>query len=197
MFSESNRRNALLGSIAIIAMIFACGASIRLYKLSVPEQVEHDTVSFSQAAYDEALEKWRSADVRSYELTVHSGDDDVVLRVSDGGSIQVLQHLFRDRPIDENAMSKYSASLRTMTVEHLFALAADPLRGVRPSDKDHPLQARYTYFYDFHMRFDERLGYPTYMRHYERYTRPSREITWRVSLWPPVEVKDLKVLDSR
>jgi hypothetical protein len=212
VFSENDRRNALLGSLTIFVMIFACAASIRLYKLAVPEHVDGDTVSFSQAAFEQALARWQAAGVQSYEMTIRSGDELVVLRVSDGGeSVKVVQHLYDDRAIDEQRISPYSARLRTMTVEHLFAMAQGTDTGAPPTganrapgedttyfyDSDRRFDERLTYFYDFNMRFDERLGYPNYMSQYERTTRPSREITWRVNLRPPLEVKALTVLESR
>ena len=200
MFSENDRRNVLLASITIFVMIFACAGSIRLYKLAVPEQVDRDTVSYSRADLEQALARWQATGVRSYEITVRSDDDLVVLRVSNlGRSIDVLQHLHRDRPIDELRMSPDSAKLRTMTVEHLFEMAWDPLLIGAPAGASRPSEDRnvYTYFYDFNMRFDEQLGYPTYMSQYERFTGASHEITWRKSIWPPIEVKALKVLESR
>lgn len=201
MFSENDRKNALLASIAIFLMIVACAGSIRLYKQAVPEQVEHDTRNYGLDAYQQALDKWTASGVDSYEMTIHGGDDVVILRVSNGGgSIEVLSHLHQDRPISETGLDEYSASLRTRTVESMFELAQEVLDTYETDGTEtlrNPSDERYIRFYDFEVRFDERLGYPTYMGEYERTTTAAREITWRQRPWAPIEVTDFKVLNSR
>ncbi len=198
MFSENDRKNALFGSAGILVLIVACVASIGLYKLAVPAHVDADTTNITYEDYEAAFLKWQESEIDDYEITLHGGADDVVLRVGDAGtSIEVLQHLHQKEPVDYLNMSEYSASLRELTVEYMFELAEGSIgayeRGSFPRSED----ASYDFFYDFDARFHPELGYPVYLGEYKRISRPSREISWRERDWWPVEVKDFKVLDSR
>lgn len=198
MFSENDRRNALLGSLTIIVMVAVCAASVFLYKLAVPEHVDADTMTVSYSDYEQAFLKWQASEIDNYEITLRAGDDDLILRVADAGtSIEVLQHFYKGEPIDELDMDDYSAELRTMSVEHMFEVLEGTIvqyevHGLPPSRDE-----SYTFFYDLTVRFDPTLGYPVYMGEHKRIIRPSREVTLREVYWIPIEVKDFKVLDAR
>ena len=198
MFSENDRRNALLGGLTIIVMVAVCAASVFLYKLAVPEHVDADTMTASYSDYEQAFLKWQESEIDNYEITLRGGDDDVILRVADAGtSVEVVQHFYKGEPIDDTDMDEYSAELRNMSVEHMFDVLQITLAQYEAGDLPRSLDESYTFFYDLTARFDPALGYPVYMGEHKRIIRPSREVTLREVYWIPVEVKDFKVLDAR
>src|SRR5205809_777900 len=81
MFSESNRRNILLGSTGILLMVTACLTTILAYKQVVPSNVDRDTITITRADYEQALEKWRARKVAEYEITVRRNPYEAILRV--------------------------------------------------------------------------------------------------------------------
>jgi hypothetical protein len=195
VFSESGRRNIVLGAVAVILLIVACAVTVQLYKSNVPEHVDRNTINVTQSDYDQALQKWTARGVSEYEISIHSGADDITLRVSGGvDTIQVLQHLHSGSPANEQRLPAGAALLRRMTVDLLFqnvkeALDFNALGGGsnRPGSND-------VYFFDYSARFNPDLGYPTYFSAYQRATKASREIVWRETIQAPIEVTNLKII---
>ncbi len=198
MFSENDRRNIIIGSLLVIVLTIACVATIRFYKSSVPEQVERDTLNITEADYTQAVAKWRAQNVSEYEMTLHSGADDVTLRVNVGGTDvpQVLKHSHGGSPVTDEVPAG-SALLRRMTVDLLFqyanqAVAASAAQsGAVPS---HTSNGEYDFFRDYTVRFDQNRGYPTYFATYQRKAHTSREIVWRETIQAPIEIRALKVI---
>ena len=198
MFSENDRRNILVGTLLVVALTIACVATVRFYKSAVPENVEGNTINTTEAEYTQALAKWRARNVSEYEMTLHSGADDITLRVNVGGTDvpQVLQHLHGGSPVSDEVPAG-SALLRRMTVDLLFQYAGQAVVASQPSqsgDPAHTSNGEYDFFRDYTVRFDQSRGYPTYFAAYQRTTRPSREIVWRDTLQAPIEVREVKVI---
>ncbi|MDQ3930946.1 MAG: hypothetical protein M3328_17605, partial [Chloroflexota bacterium] len=165
---------------------------------AMPTNVEANTRNISSDDYEAAFLKWQQSGIDSYEITIHSRNDDVTLRVSNAGnSVQVVRHLLDGQPIVENDMDSYSSSLRNMTVERMFELVGGTVdayerENLPSSDGEHRLL-----FYDLDVRFDPTAGYPVYIAEHRRVTRPSREITWREVSMTPLEVKNFTVSEGR
>jgi hypothetical protein len=188
VFSESDRRNIVVGSVAVILMMIACVGTIQFFKSNIPEHVEGSTIDVTQSDYDQALQKWNARGVLEYELSIHSGDEDIILRVPGITSpVGVIQHLHSGSPVDENNLPRGSGRLRRLTVDILFGEID------RALDFDTTLGADQL-FYDYSARFHPEFGYPIFYSAYQRVTKPSREIIWRNTIHPPVEVTNLKVI---
>jgi hypothetical protein len=189
VFSESDRRNVVLGTLVVVLLIGACVGTIQLYKLNIPEHVDRSTIDVTQSDYNQALQKWLARGVSEYELSIRSGSEEIILRVPGMNSspVEVIQHLHSGSPADELNLPTGSGRLRRMTVDRLFGEIK------RVLDFDTTVGANQL-FYDYSARFDPDLGYPTYYSAYQRITKPSREIVWRNTLQPPVEVTNLKII---
>lgn len=198
MISDSQRKYALLGSAGTIVLLLACLASIGLYKQAVPPLVEANTKNISSADYEAAFQKWQESGIEDYEITIHSRNDDVTLRVAEAGtSVQVVRHLIDGQPIVEDDMDAHSTGLRNMTVQRMFELVrgtveAHETDGLPQSDGEGR-----SIFYDLNVRFDPTSGYPVYISQHRRVTRPSHEVTWREVSLIPIEVENFIVTEGR
>ncbi|HEX8228802.1 MAG TPA: hypothetical protein VF826_05745 [Chloroflexia bacterium] len=198
MMSEGQRKYTLFGSAGVIVLIIACLASIGLYKLAVPLHVEANTRNISSADYEAAFLKWQERGIDSYEVTIHSRNDDVTLRVADDGrSVVVVRHLYVGQPIVENDMDSYSRTLRNMTVQQMFDMVRDIVEAYESDNLRQVDGEGRSIFYDLEVRFDPTYGYPVYIAEHQRVTRPSHEITWREVSLIAVEVKSFTASGGR
>ena len=196
MFSESDRRNILVGTAAVILMTVACVAIVLFYKSRVPENIEGSTIDITESQLQEAMSKWRARNPSQYEMSLHSGQDDVTLLVNvNENTIEVLKHLHAGSPVTSE-LPPGSGSLRSLTVDLLFQNAQHGLANAAPSEGVPPTSASGTQtFLDYSFRFDPELGYPNYYAAYARTTKPSREVVWRDTLREPIEITSLKIIN--
>ncbi|HEX8598416.1 MAG TPA: hypothetical protein VF952_07860 [Chloroflexia bacterium] len=198
MISEGQRRYALFGSAGTIVLLLACLASIALYKQAVPPFVEANTENISSADYEAAFLKWQESGIDSYEITIHSRNDDITLRVAGGGaSVVVVRHLLDGQPIVESDMDAHSTRLRNMTVDRLFEIVRGTVEAHESNNLPQSDNEGRSLFYDLAVRFDPTAGYPVYIAQHQRVTRPSHEITWREVSLIPIEVKNFIVSEGR
>ncbi|MDQ3703912.1 MAG: DUF6174 domain-containing protein [Chloroflexota bacterium] len=198
MISDSQRKYALLGSAGTIVLLLACLASIGLYKQAVPPFVEANTKNVTSADYEAAFQKWQESGIENYEITIHSRNDDVTLRVTDGGaSVVVVRHLLDGQPIVEEDMDSHSTGLRNMTVQRMFDMVQGSVAAHETDSLPQSDDEGRSIFYDLNVRFDPTLGYPVYIAQHRRVTRPSHEITWREVSLIPIEVKNFVVTEGR
>ena len=194
MFSTSDRRNIAVGSLLVVALTFACSAMAAFYKSAVPEQVDHSTMNVTVSDYEQALARWKVQAIKEYELVIHSGSDDVTLRVNVlEKDIEILQHLHGGSPLGDT-IGPSSARLRAITIEKLFDQAGQGLDVIGEQAASQFPPAQQNLFFDYYVRFDQTMGYPTYYAQYQRLTQPSREIVWRKTVQEPIEVRSLKVI---
>jgi hypothetical protein len=81
-----------------------------------------------------------------------------------------------------------------MSVEQLFSMVDGALEAVASGSLPHSEEDDFQLFYDFEVRLDPTLGYPTQFAQYSRATRLPPEIIWRDSVEPVIKVTNLKVL---
>ncbi len=198
MISDSQRKYALLGSAGTIVLLLACLAGIVLYKQAVPPFVEANTKNVTSADYEAAFQKWQESGIENYEITIHSRNDDVTLRVTGGGaSVVVVRHLLDGQPIVEEDMDAHSTGLRNMTVRRMFEMVQGTVAAHETDSLPQSDNEGRSIFYDLSVRFDPTSGYPVYIAQHRRVTRPSHEITWREVSLIPIEVKNFIVTEGR
>jgi hypothetical protein len=192
VFSDSDRRNIIVGSVVTLLLVVACVGSMALYRQAVPEQVERDTVNITEASYQSAVDKWVASNLSSYEMTVERGDYAVTLDVSDNGNTtRMVKHFYRGT---ESRTDDPPEALVHMTVEKLFAQTHDALSKVTTGGLRSFVAGDTSTFYDFEVQFDPTLGYPTRITEYRRLTWVRKDITWRFLEQPDTTVRDFKVL---
>jgi hypothetical protein len=191
MLTGNDRKNIVIASVIILALIVACAATIGLYKSAVAEHVDRDTINITRDSYAQALAKWQGQHLKQYQMTVSSDGGEVAMIVAGDGGVQVLRQSYEGQNVAISDAPGNLGQLRQMTVEHMFQLALDALDKVQKGQS--PTQSgdgKSDYFYDYDVHLDAALGYPTYFAEYRRVTRPSREITWREVVQPVIVVKD-------
>jgi len=195
MFIENDRKNVIRGAAALLGLIIACLLSVVLYKQLVPGNVERDTINVTREQYEQARAKWQANRPREYELTLERSDHEVTLRISNEVSTtEMVRWLYLGREPDEENDPPLPVELLSMTVEELFLLVDDSLTVVGSSDLPREDEFQSIIFYDFEVKLNETLGYPTHLAWYRRLTKPARELTWRQETESAIEVKDLRVL---
>jgi hypothetical protein len=196
MLTDDDRKNAIIASVAVLALVVVCVATIGFYKSVVAEHVDRNTINITEESYEQALAKWQAQHITDYEITVATGQSEATLRVTGGGAnIDVIKQSYAGSEASLSSAPGELDELRQMTVERLFQLSRDALddmeSGAGPSRSE---DGAFDYFYDYDIHLDGTHGYPRYFAEYQRVTKPSREITWRGALQPAIEVKDFKSL---
>lgn len=192
MFSSNDWRNAIAGSVLFVALLLACIGGISLYKGSVPVQVEANTASVTGNSLALETAKWQAQAPPAYDITVKQGADQATLHVSDNETnIQVLQYTHAGSPVSNSNTPLYP-NVQQMSVQNLFTLVQNSLNrmeqsGLLPADN-----GKLDLFYDYDVRFNEGLGYPTHIVSYQRETSTLREIIWRESPQAAINVEDFK-----
>jgi hypothetical protein len=73
-------------------MIVLCAVTANLYRLTVPEQVDRDTINITRSDYEQALAKWKARGVAEYTITLTRKADRITLRVNrQTGEIYLLE----------------------------------------------------------------------------------------------------------
>ena len=196
------RKRTLIGAIFILALVIACVVTVRVYKLAVPEQVDRDTINITASDYEQALNKWRSSNVVEYEISSVMADEEVTLRVNQPENlIYVLRHYRNNEPFgafDPNIpiMPSQFVKYNIYTVNGMFELAKQRLDFMQSlnGERIEPSEEEFDYFHDYIIQFDPTDGHPTYIDDKIRTAHSLRELTWRASGVPAIEVKDFKVL---
>jgi hypothetical protein len=199
---DTARKRTLIGAILILAFIIACVVTVRLYKLAVPEQVERDTINITSSDYEQALSKWRSANVVEYEISSIMADEEVTLRVNQPENlIYVLRHYRNNEPFgafDPNIpiMPSQYVKYNIFTVSGMFDLAKQRIDFMQSlnGERIEPSEEEFDYFHDYIIQFDSDTGHPTYIADKIRTAHRLRELTWRASGVPAIEVKGFKIL---
>jgi hypothetical protein len=199
---NKDRKRTLLGAILILALVVACVVTVRLYKLAVPEQVDKDTINITASDYEQALNKWRSSNVVEYEISSVMADEEVTLRVNQPENlIYVLRHYRNGEPFgafDPNIpiMPSQFIKYNIYTVNGMFDLAKQRLDFMQSlnGERIEPSEEEFDYFHDYIIQFDPTTGHPTYIADKIRTAHRLRELTWRASGVPAIEVKGLKIL---
>ncbi|HEX9990920.1 MAG TPA: hypothetical protein VGE45_20875 [Chloroflexia bacterium] len=199
---DTGRKRTLIGAILILALVIACVVTVRLYKLAVPEQVDRDTINITASDYEQALNKWRSANVVEYEISTIMADEEVTLRVNQPENlIYVLRHYRNNEPygaFDPNIpiMPSQFIKYKIYTVDGMFELAKQRLDFMQSlnGERIEPSEEEFDYFHDYIIQFDPSTGRPTYIADKIRTAHRLRELTWRASGVPAIEVKGFKIL---
>ncbi len=194
MFTSDDRKNAIIGAVSVLGLLLTCMVSILLYKSVVAEQVDRSTVNITEDDYRKALARWQASGITEYELKLDRNQAEVTLRVTGGPNIQVISQSYRGAKVSDLEDIPEVTELQQFTVERLFDTVASSLHTVEAGASAGTNNPQGSYFYDYDIRFDPALGYPTYIMGYRRFTKPSREITWREIIEPAVEVKEFKAI---
>lgn len=178
---------SLRGSMMILLLAAACIFALRFYKTIVPEQVAHDTITITGAAYEQARARWEAQKISVYEVTSSDPRVTARLRVNrDTGDIFLLDLKVEGRSWaladTSTALTGVSAVVYgKYTIDAIYDSIQGALNSVsaaEPARND----SGTTDFHDFDIRFDPSRGYPTHFIEYDRTTLSSGEITWRTTL---------------
>lgn len=199
---DTGRKQTIIGAALILAFIVACLVTVRLYKLAIPEHVDRDTINITASDYEQALNKWRSSNVLEYEISSIMGDEEVTLRVNQPENlIYVLRHIREDLPYgvtdpDNPILPSQYIKYNIYTVNGMFDLAKQRLDYMVSlnGERIEPSAEEFDFFHDYIIQFDSATGHPTYIADKIRTAHRLRELTWRASGVPAIEVKGFKIL---
>ena len=195
---QDTLRPTIISVALILLSIVAAVFIIRWYKSVVPEHVDRDTISVTQADLELAREQWQTNGIVEYEIKTEDRKDLVSLRVNrETDTVYLLEYVKDGFP---QAAQGIAQPFRTVeyedwTVEALFDRVEVLFDQVRdPSISTSPDENGVYYYTDFIVRFNPDYGYPEVIEQMLRTTRESREFAWRESISGPRRVTEFRVI---
>jgi len=196
---DGERSSPLIAVTLILGLILACLASTFLYRQNVPEHVERDTINIAESDYEQALTKWEARKVVEYTIAVARNTDQITIRVNrDTGDIFLLEWLRGGRPYEGAGIDPNNPLMPglhyNLSVDGMFETVREWLDAMKSDQPLTPAVGEIDYFNDFVAQFHPELGYPTHLVNYVRAAHRTREVVWRSSDQPSLEIKSLTII---